>query len=114
MNKITNNYDTVIRVQRLIIDILAHNNNYDAFVETFDISNILTNPSLQFVSDALKALLLRNASKTIQRKLYHSCQKIILNRSFQVSQSSSDLIYYKFICLQNQENFNPGRCFQQN
>ena len=69
VNKITNNYDTVIRVQRLIIDILAHNNNYDAFVETFDISNILTNPSLQFVSDALKALLLRNASKTIQREL---------------------------------------------
>lgn len=69
VNKINNKYDTVIRLQKLLIDVCISHNNQDAFAQAFDVTNIITNPSLQFLSDAWKALLIRNTSRSIQKNI---------------------------------------------
>lgn len=69
INKINNVYDMVIRVQRLLIDITSSSSYHDYFVKCFDVPNIMTNPSFEFVSNAWKALILRKSPRNLQKTL---------------------------------------------
>ncbi|SGZ40176.1 uncharacterized protein HGUI_02376 [Hanseniaspora guilliermondii] len=69
INKINNVYDMVIRVQRLLIDVFSYNGSHDYFIHCFDVPNIMSNPSFEFVSDAWKALILRKSPRNLQKSL---------------------------------------------